>query len=65
MIGPSLLKSDLFCKQTSLNLVIFGKKTRVILGGKKDVSMNVKSQFCKWRSGSIKTHFLDSSLLLY
>ena len=40
---PSLLRLDIFRKQTSLNLVIFGKNKGNFR--KKDVLKNVKSQF--------------------
>ena len=63
MIRPSLLKSDLLYNKLVL-IWLYLVKTRVIFFGG-DVSVNVKSQFCKWRSGSTKTHFLDNSLLLY
>ena len=39
------LKLDLFCKQISLNLGIFGRNEGNF-GEKKSVPMNVKSKFC-------------------
>ena len=43
IIRPKLVRTDLFCKQTSLNLVIFNKNKGNFK--EKKVFRNVKSQF--------------------
>ena len=62
IIRPKLVRTDLFCKQTSLNLVIFNKNK----GNFKEKKIFQKCYIpvCLQRSSSSKTHLLDSSLLL-
>ena len=43
IIRPKLIKTDLFCKQTSFNLVIFNKNKGNFK--EKKIFQNVKSQF--------------------
>ena len=43
IIRPKSVKTDLFCKQTSLNLVIFNKNK--VNYKEKKIFQNVKSQF--------------------
>ena len=43
IIRPKSVRTDLFCKQTSLNLVIFNKNKRNFK--EKKIFQNVKSQF--------------------
>ena len=43
IIRPKLVRTDLFCKQTSLNLVIFNKNKGNFK--EKEIFQNVKSQF--------------------
>ena len=44
IIRPKLVRTDLFCKQTSLNLVIFNKN-KGNFKEKKKIFRNVKYQF--------------------
>ena len=56
------MRTDLFCKQTSLNLVIFDKNEGNFR--EKKIFQKMLNPSLLWRSASSKTFLLDSSLLL-